>query len=244
MNQIIIDHRFRGTPDSGNGGYVCGRVAHYIDGAAEITLRAPAPLDTRLDVVCQDQEVSVLQGENLVATGRSADIDFADIPTATFVMAEAASARTPFTPENHAQHECFVCGPGRQPGDGLRIEAGPISPTGTGSLYAAPWVPGTDLVAEDGLVAAEFVWSVLDCPTGYVSLANSLHKKPLELMLLGRMAARIDARPQPGEKCVITAWQTSVERRKYFAEAALYNSAGAPIAVARATWIKLRQTSE
>jgi hypothetical protein len=39
--QVIIDPRFRGPPDSGHGGYVCGVVAGLIDGTAEVTLRRP-----------------------------------------------------------------------------------------------------------------------------------------------------------------------------------------------------------
>ena len=40
MPSITIDKRFRGPPNSGNGGYVCGLIADHIDGSAEITLRA------------------------------------------------------------------------------------------------------------------------------------------------------------------------------------------------------------
>ena len=51
-SSIIIDRRYCGPPNSGNGGYVCGRLARHIsvgtpDGV-EVTLRAPPPLDKRL----------------------------------------------------------------------------------------------------------------------------------------------------------------------------------------------------
>ena len=49
MTEIIIDKRFCGPPNSGNGGYVCGRLARHIPGGAEVTLRAPPPLDKSLD---------------------------------------------------------------------------------------------------------------------------------------------------------------------------------------------------
>ena len=48
MTSVIIDKRYRGPPNSGNGGYVCGRLARHIPGGAEVTLRAPPPLDKRL----------------------------------------------------------------------------------------------------------------------------------------------------------------------------------------------------
>ena len=41
MLTMTIPHRFRGPPNSGNGGYVCGMLARNIAGAAEVTLRAP-----------------------------------------------------------------------------------------------------------------------------------------------------------------------------------------------------------
>ena len=49
MTSIIISKRYRGPPNSGNGGYVCGRLARHIAGGAEVTLRAPPPLDKPLD---------------------------------------------------------------------------------------------------------------------------------------------------------------------------------------------------
>ena len=43
---IRIDRRFRGPPDSGNGGYVAGLLAKALGGSGvEVTLRAPPPLD-------------------------------------------------------------------------------------------------------------------------------------------------------------------------------------------------------
>ena len=52
MPSITIDKRFRGPPNSGNGGYVCGLLAGHIDGrSAEIALRAPPPLARPLIIV-------------------------------------------------------------------------------------------------------------------------------------------------------------------------------------------------
>ena len=51
METMTIPRRFRGPPNSGNGGYVCGMLGRQIAGAAEVTLRAPPPLETKLDLV-------------------------------------------------------------------------------------------------------------------------------------------------------------------------------------------------
>jgi hypothetical protein len=47
---ISIPARFNGPKESGNGGYSAGAVAQFLDGAAEVSLRAPVPLDTPLAV--------------------------------------------------------------------------------------------------------------------------------------------------------------------------------------------------
>ncbi|NLD48783.1 MAG: hypothetical protein GX660_16590, partial [Clostridiaceae bacterium] len=50
-SQIIITQQFCGPHNSGNGGYTCGRLASYINGPAEVTLKLPPPLNQALDVV-------------------------------------------------------------------------------------------------------------------------------------------------------------------------------------------------
>ena len=50
MNVLTIPPRFNGPAGVGNGGYVCGRIAAYIDGPATVTLRRPPPLDTPMQV--------------------------------------------------------------------------------------------------------------------------------------------------------------------------------------------------
>ncbi|HIM03432.1 MAG TPA: hypothetical protein EYG46_20830 [Myxococcales bacterium] len=42
--QIVIGKRFQGPPESGNGGYVCGRLAQSIDGGAAVVRLRVAPL--------------------------------------------------------------------------------------------------------------------------------------------------------------------------------------------------------
>ena len=45
MKEIIIQNRFCGPPDSGNGGYTSGLIAKELNNPVEITLRKPPPLD-------------------------------------------------------------------------------------------------------------------------------------------------------------------------------------------------------
>jgi hypothetical protein len=241
MTSIMIDKRYCGPPNSGNGGYVCGRLAQHISGSAEVTLRAPPPLEKPLDAVAMDDGLWELRdGATLVATGRSANIELKRLERASFDEACAAELLTPIKPHEHLLPTCFVCGPARAQGDGLRIFAGPLvrQSRNASAVFAATWTPDPTLAAEDGLVAPEFLWSALDCPTGYASChvreTGSFDRTPI---LLGRMSARIEARPRPGERCVLTAWEAGRDGRKRVAEAAAYGEAGTLLAVARATWI-------
>src|SRR6187455_686287 len=159
MTSIIIDRRYCGPPNSGNGGYVCGRLARHIEGGAEITLRAPPPLDKPLDVAAADDGVWELRdGATVVASGRPATLELARLEKASFDDASAAERLTPIKPHEHPLPTCFVCGPARAHGDGLRIFAGPLGRQSQNAspVYAATWTPDPTLVAEDGLVAPEF----------------------------------------------------------------------------------------
>lgn len=241
MTSIIIDRRYCGPPNSGNGGYVCGRLARHIPGGAEVMLHAPPPLDRQLDVIAGSDGAWELRDDaKAIATGRPACVELTHLETASFDEAREAELPAPVNLREHPLPTCFVCGPARAQGDGLRIFAGPLlrrSENGS-AVLAATWTPDPTLAAEDGFVAPEFLWSALDCPTGYASSHDrergGFDRTPI---LLGRMSARIEMRPRPGERCIITAWQAGRDGRKRIAEAAAYDEAGTLLAVARATWI-------
>jgi hypothetical protein len=174
MQTMTIPRRFRGPPNSGNGGYVCGMLARQIAGAAEVTLRAPPPLETELDLVEVGTEVWELRrGTATTAIARAVTLDLSRLERATYAEAVEAAKRTPVKPHEHLLPMCFVCGPDRAPGDGLRLFAGPLLRQDARGVFAVPWTPDASLAAADGLVAPEFVWSALDCPTGYVSQHDS-----------------------------------------------------------------------
>ena len=237
---IVIGKRFCGPPKSANGGYVCGLLASHICGHAEITLRAPPPLDQRLDIVPGEDGVELRKEGTTLATGRKVRIDLPEIPAVLFCQAEDAVRRSPFDASRHPLPTCFVCGPAREEGDGLRIIPGRVPPRhnhATGTI-AAPWVLRSNLASEDGAIAREFIWAALDCPTGFAAVgAQHLGMTGTETILLGRMGARIERRPYPGDRCTVVAWPTGKEGRKLFAKSALLSSDGKLLAVVQTTWI-------
>ncbi|MGA8217795.1 MAG: hypothetical protein WB771_04460, partial [Solirubrobacterales bacterium] len=64
---LSIPSRFNGPLESGNGGYCAGVAAGFLEGAAEVSLRRPVPLDTPMDVLRDGGDsLRVLDGETLV----------------------------------------------------------------------------------------------------------------------------------------------------------------------------------
>jgi hypothetical protein len=214
---VIIPARFNGPPGSANGGYACGLFSEALGGGFEITLLLPPPLETQLDIVGDE----LRDGEVVVARARRAAHSDEDVPApVSLAEAEEASKRYPGF-EHHAYPTCFTCGPERA--DGLRVFAGPVE--GREGVVAAPWIPGPR-------VRAEIVWAALDCPAGW-----AVDDFQREGVLLGRMAASIHGRPEPGEAHVVIGWRIGEEGRKRFAGSALYAADGELVAHARSTWI-------
>ena len=240
MRFVAIEKRFCGPPRSANGGYACGLLAAYIEGSAEITLLAPPPLGEPLCIVTGEHGVELRQHEKTLARGRTVSIDLGEIPIVGFCEAHDATRRLPYDESRHPLPTCFVCGPYRTEGDGLRIIPSPLParPADKTGTLAAPWVPTVNLASEDGAVASEFIWAALDCPTGFAAAgARHLGMTGSEAILLGRMSAASERRPDPGDRCAIVAWPTGRDGRKLFANSALLNSQGELLAAAQTTWI-------
>jgi hypothetical protein len=233
---LIIPPRFCGPPDSGNGGYVCGRIAAYVGGPVTVTLRRPPPLATPMTVERDGEgSVRIHHGRTLIAeaAASSPDSPAPEIP-APVSMAEAhavaGSARYYTDP---VFPDCFVCGMGREPGDGLRIFPGPLPGR---PLWAAPWTPDPSVTDAGGRVRPEVVWAALDCPSG-IAAAEAASLTRDTAILLGRMTATLAALPAAGDQCLVIAWPGGRDGRKLLAGSALLGSGGKVLAAARAVWL-------
>jgi hypothetical protein len=239
--EITIAKRFCGPPMSGNGGYSCGRVAALIGGdTAEITLRAPPPLDTALAVQRADGGVvRLLHGGQLVAEGKPATLEL-DIPVPPSRDEAVAAGRRFSGLKHHPYATCFVCGPNRGAHDGLRIFCGPWKD----GRVAGTWTPDATLADANGMVAPEFLWSAIDCPGSWSVIGRDDPDAPAGFVspgaLLGRLTGRLLRPVRVGEECTVIGWFLGGEGRKYHVGTAIHGRDGALVACSKGTWIALK----
>jgi hypothetical protein len=225
---------FNGPPESGNGGYTCGRVAELVDAeVSEVSLRSPPPLETALEVVREGDRVSVVHGDTLVAEGAPSDllVDMPDPVPASEVEAAQAAGREQWA-KGHPFPTCVVCGPARPDGFGIVPAALP----GRNGLFGATWTPSEASDDGQGLVRTELVWAALDCPTS-APVAN-FGDGPA--MVLASLTARLGCPLRVGEPHSIMSWALGEDGRKRWSAAALYDSDGILTCASRALWIELK----
>ncbi|HEX5542560.1 MAG TPA: hypothetical protein VFX60_13545 [Micromonospora sp.] len=220
---MIIESRFNGPADSGNGGYSAGVFAAALigAGAAEVTLRQPPPLDVPLTAgkdAAGHAEVRAPDGR-LVSQVIPAEPFTATVAAVPWDEAvQASKSYAGFT--DHPFPTCYVCAPGR--GDGLQIFPGRLPDGRT----AAPFTPPAQ-------VTPAMVWAALDCPGGWAIIA------PGRPYVLGRMATQVSALPETGDRCVVMGEMMQTEGRKALVHSTLYGPSGDALAYARATWIAI-----
>jgi hypothetical protein len=156
------------------------------------------------------------------ATGADA-AELIDVPPVSAAEAREVSRTYPGF-RRHPFPQCFVCGPERDPGDGMRLFPGRLDD----GRSACVWDVAADLAGH-----AEFVWASLDCPGGW---AAPIEGRP---MVLGRMTAKVDATPESGEACVVMGRVLGAEGRKVWTATTAYGADARILGRARATWITI-----
>jgi hypothetical protein len=259
---VRIAKRFRGPAQSGNGGYVAGRVGTALariagDLVPQVRLMIPPPLDVDLSLTVSPPEdpatakpladdpasakllanggaasAKLVSGDTLVASATTVDpAALADAAIDPVDPEEARAAESSYRGlANHPFPGCFVCGPENT--EGLQLRPGPLGDGRT----ACTWTPAADLAATDGLVDPVYLWSALDCPGGW---SIDLDGRP---SVLGQMTACIDARPTPGDPCVLMGRLLSEDGRKTHTATTLYDPDGRVLARAHHTWILVNPT--
>ena len=234
-NALVVDPRFCGPPEMANGGYVAGLLARELDGTVEVSLRAPTPLATPLEVASDPQgRWALLHAGRELARAERAELalELRAPPPPDEIAARAGGCRAMRT---HPFPGCFVCGPNRAPGDGLRVFPGMVAAS---DAVAALWTPDATLCDARGRVAPEFLWAALDCPSAF-PLLESEESRALEPMVLAKLCVALDGELRCGETARLVAWPIAQEGRRGTAGAAIYGESGNVVGRARATWVSL-----
>jgi hypothetical protein len=229
---MIIESTYCGPSTSGQGGYVCGLLGSYIQGTAEVTLRIPPPLDRSLEVIVAGRDhVTLMDGDTLVAEARKVAFEL-DVPAPPSCDEAQSASKDYIGFKIHPFPRCFVCGPERGIGDGLRIFPGPVQ---GGKMVAAPWSPYAALSDGSGLVRREFVWAALDCPGAFAAMLEMPR-----VIVLGKLAVTIMKDIQADARCIAIGWNIAQEGRKHLTGTAVFSETGGLCAKAKATWIALK----
>lgn len=219
----------------GHGGYVAGLLASRTDGPVQVTLRRPIPLDADLELhELDDGRLELRHGGDVLVESEPSTVSI-DVPSAPSVEAAlAAESGSPSHAEPNGVHPtCFGCGKLRDPGDALRIFAGPLDVEGHRQV-AGVWRPGDAFAEPDGSVAARWVLAALDCPGAFAFIAEGTRAG-----LLGRITFEQHHEVRADADHLVTGWQIGQEGRKLFAGTALFDAGGTLLAAAHATWFPM-----
>jgi hypothetical protein len=239
QESVVIAERFRGPPQSGNGGFVGGTFARFAlegNGEAEITLRAPIPLDAPMTVNQSAEVVTVTQGKTLIAEVKRVAYDLEIPEPPSWESAESvASTSFSFTDNPMFQGKmgfhpiCFCCG--AEHDDGLGVFAAPV-----GEQVAAIWKTKREWADENGNLPDEYLWAALDCPGQFAYRAQGILTG-----MLGRITAKVHNKVKAGDTYMVTAWPIRVEGKKHFSGSAIFDQAGNLMAEAITLWIGRRE---
>jgi hypothetical protein len=235
--QITIPARYRGPASSGNGGWTAGSLAQAMRstsghlGPITVRLSAPPPLDRVLDVALAAQSeggevaetATLLADEAPIATA-SAAATLARDPVPFVDPDRAAATASEYPTELHPFPHCFVCGPARRPGDGMRLTPGPLPGGGSACL----WRPADTV---EGAVPEPLVWSALDCPGGW---ASDFVGRP---MVLGTMTVEVLRSPPADATHVVTGRLDDQRGRLSHTSSAVWTAGGVLLARAEAIWV-------
>jgi hypothetical protein len=227
--EVLIERRFRGPPESGQGGYSCGLIADRIEGdCATVSLRKPPPLERALRV----DGHRLMDGEVLIAEGHPDQLDVA-VPDPVPLEAAQRASQHPFWGEHvHPFPGCFGCGFERDQREAVAIWMGAHDHSG---LMAGAWTPSTDFAGDDGAVTKVITWAALDCPTA--TGANL----PLDgVSVLARLTCKLVEPIEPSVAHTVVAWPISDDGRKHVGGCAIHAPDGRLCAYSAGLWIELR----
>lgn len=226
---VTIPPRFNGPPASAHGGYTAGLVGTALSGPAEVTLLAPPPLKTPMDLLIDETGAVLRDGDRDIARAVPSAVDVGAAPLVDAAAIAAVMPSRELLRTYHPFPTCFGCGPDRDDGDGLCLFAGEVVPTDR--VWGVTWTPGGD---DD--VDPTLVWAALDCPSS-APAQDPTGERPI---VLGRFAVDLRAPVPAGVEHRIISAPLHHEGRKRTNAVWLVDPAERVLAAGRATWIELK----
>ena len=230
--EIYVDERYSGPPGYANGGWLAGQLSRLVPGqVSTVSLWRPVPVGELLSVrPTTEGAVLSIRGE-LLATAAAAEWppDLAPVEPVRLDEAEWASQSSQ---RHHPFPTCFVCGPERPIGEGLRILPGPLGDD-HGFVHAATWKVGDRYDSGQGAAVVPAMWAALDCVGAFPHLDDG------QMAVLGRMTARVLEPAWVGETYAVVGRADGAERRKRFSSTALFDGSGRRVAESHQLWIGL-----
>lgn len=237
-----VDAGRQGPTGVGQGGWTAHRFADRIGRPVTVSIHAPIPLDTDLELstadggVANDRERAewslVAAGERIMSATRRPALD---LGTPAVGVEEARHARDRFewAPSEHPVPCCFSCGV--QPGS-MGVQAGPLP---DGRRYATDWSPPDWSVGEDGAVDAGALWAALDCTAAWF-VSGSVDRR---VAFTVRYAVDELHAVERGGRYALVAWPAGPEPgwvgRKRHAASAAFAADGTCVAVADSLWVSV-----
>lgn len=237
---VIIDGRFQGPTGIGQGGWTSHRFASAVGVPLDVSIRAPIPLDTELDVVRDDgdqwrlttRSESGEPGQTIMLGSPRTSIDIATPPVA---IDAAAAARRGFAhlDGDHSVPNCFSCG--TQP-DSMRVHSAPLG-DGT-DRYATDWTIPLWADTPDG-VDEGVVWAALDCAAAWYVAGSRGQRVAYTVQYAVEVLGRFVA----GETYALVAWpgdgDAEWDGRKRHAASAAFDSDGTCLAKSTSFWVSV-----
>lgn len=225
---VVVGAGFNGPDASAHGGYLCGLLATRVvtdeEETPAVTLLAPPPIATVMELRPGARRAGLWNGDQLVATVAGTRTPMPVLPPVTLSLARTCAEQF-LGATDHPFPRCFACGPERED-DGLGLAPGAVP--GVADTVACPWTPRAR-----GRIPDEIVWAVLDCPAGWTTDPRPRPR------VLTRMTARIRRSPEGGQHYVVVARRQAGHGRTTTDCVNLYSTAGALMATSHAMWTRV-----
>ncbi|HNJ34224.1 MAG TPA: hypothetical protein PK881_08260 [Leptospiraceae bacterium] len=240
-----IASRYSGPPRTGNGGYVCGVCAGLAYSQLgeqkqdsftfEVRYKSPVPVDLDVSLLSKDNlcVLESIDGKTTYAEGQSSKPVSTVLP-AVVTLEQARYATLQSIPEKeHAFPDCYVCGPARKVGDGLRILPGPVAEHS--GMAAAVWNVLPDAMSSSGDLSVPILWAALDCP-GYFAYHFS-HGGAMQVAVLAKMKCTVVRRRTESDQLVVIGWMKRKKGPLVEVSTALLDGSEI-LAIADGTWMQ------